>query len=334
MSKDLVSIGKSNGISIESDLLSATYLGDTHLAVIRQTTAWDNKELVATPKESLYAWAYASGREANSTSWGGAAVKADTDVMITGVANQLANATWNAGPKACFSYFCRSDDPYSNFMDLTNANIRSGHGRSVVALKFSLRGLPLAKMSSWSAYIRAHIPSIAGCEDMQLPGWCIIYDIPLWGSASICDIRFTENQPSIIADGTEATESFELNNYCNNGDRPAAGSQAERHAYIYDPMDIEHLGVDPLEANDQELRVYATGTDNPPVDYYADIPLTADCKTFLGNHMGEFWAAFNFREGNAFSSGTNRQGLQVHYSIMAYIQRFELVLKCTSGTWN
>ena len=348
MAKDLTSISKvTTGSTREKHLLSASYLGDEHLAVVRQTAAWNSKQLVATPLSARFIFAWANGYEDYPNVQGGAAVYGDTDTLISDVSSDLANASsWGITDRALFSYFCRRNNPAAIAGGLPDSYKYSGHGRDILALRFSLRGLPLARATSFSAYIRAYMPSLLLCPADWMWGNATIpgSNEPPANNASLFDVWLADS-PTKAADANTPTQAFDLWGNCNNGLAPRSEMSLDDleqatgrnlQAATYDPFYVSATSYKG-DADDQSTRVFQElDANNDVIPYYHDFELTGDCKNFLANHMGAFWMMVAFRAGNAFARNVvgSHYGLAPGASMMLYIQRFELVLNVTSTIFN
>ena len=345
MASDLTSISAPISGSREQHLLSSEYAQGAyrHLTVVRQTAAWNNKQLVATPLSARFIFAWANGIEAYPSTWAGPNVYNDTNTLISDVNSDIAAASFGGTmQKALFNYYCRRNEPSAIFRGQANPESYCGHGRDILALRFSLRGLPLARATSFSAYVRAYMPSVLLCPPDTLFGDAMAgaSNAPPWGDAAKFDVWLADTPTK--ADANTPTQLFDVWPYCNNGFAPTGdvmlgGVQGrDLQAATYDPFDVA-LTAQSGDAVDQSTRVFQElDANNDIIPYYHDFELTGDCKAFLANHMGAFWMMFAFRGGNAFSDGQSgvNHGLQAGYSLMMYIQRFELVLNVTSTTFN
>lgn len=347
MAKDLTSIAQTSAGSTEKHLLSVKDGDAQHLAVVRLTSNWTDKVLVATPRESKFAQAYAYGLEAYPNAMRNDAVKNDTQILVDALGTQLATTAFASGEKAVYSYFNRSNDVGYAFANMASTtaptqNSYAGVGQSIVAQRYFLRALPLGKMTSWKVYLRVHVlssiastPALLGSQSTGLLG----PDTNIGGAYSLC-VAGAAELPQ-FAGGVEAltdAETLDVTALYNDGHVASTDVQTNIIKYAPYPMNAA------LAQSGTQLptRVY-TNQPNltlPNVHYSCDVELTGALKSYIGaNAYRDFWLFTRFARANAFV-GTVAGGTQTSYGLapgccaFLFAQRVELVFKLTGGSFN
>lgn len=326
--------------------VSTNQYGD-HLVVVKQITNWYNKQFVITPTEIKYNQGWSCGLEEYSSVQGGMQVYNDTNTLIDNVKNSINTHNWKSGPCALFAISSRTGGPYAwyqyyNHFEPTMPvpNSLSEYGASVVAYKFNLKHLHLSKMpGTFTAYVRVWSPSIVVSYppmDNAVDG--ILINGGLYNNGSCLMVKLFSQLPAISWNVSDAGDSFEFANNCNNGTIVYQDTILRNKMVNYSPFG----GQMSYSSNGNSSRIF-TLQDNmsypqpSPTNFYHDFQISnQDNLDFLMTNPGELWLVAHFHMGNAFSQGSNNndKGLAPTHAVTVFSERVELVLQCTSQSFN
>ena len=322
---------KTESGTTEQHLNAISGSGGDHLVIVQQTADYSNKELIVTPSEKRYAWASAWGKEANAGTQGGSAVLSDTNILVNAATRRLASASWQTGDKALFQLFARSCSPHQMKNGVYDYTAYCEVSRSVLALKFNLRQLPVGKMTTANVYLRAYQPSLLA-YDPGHPGGIFIDAAGLGNSSKILVSIQDElpEHPSSVAD-MSPMEIFELYGNSNNNHTYNVET-ATMDIMRYDPHDMYHTS----HATDCMFlpTVYATDSTSPS-SYYHDFQLTGGCGDALkSGGKGDIWLVTQFNNSNGIADNVYGRGLMPGRGLLMYVQRLELRFQLTKTKWN
>lgn len=341
MSKELTTIKRSVTVTSGNTSTTTVYMhlgsvktsNGTHLAVVRQTSTWTDKVLVAVPTNNLCAFAYAYGNDAQQT-------------LVNGLASTLGGASWSGSTtdptrqKALFAWYTTCCDPGNYHDNGSGYNVNmDGCGQSALAERFNLRGLPLGHMSEWHAYVRLHCLSAIGVAATSYEDFYSsnppddgidIGAISAHDAAHALEVYAFESVSDHATVGAAETntahESLSLIGKYNAG---ASGTSMSGDL-VFDTECAEYLPFTASTAG-HPLRVYrAKDGSGDPVHFFCDVELTGSVKSYILQHTrAPFWLAFRFARDAAGFYATVQS--RTHFF---YAQRVELVLKCTGSAYN
>lgn len=326
-----------------SHLNAVTKDNATHLVVVTQPNAWKDRELIVSPSEKKYAWASAWGQENYNAEMGTANVYAETQSLVNAASAQLSGAAWRTGDKAIFALSTRSHSPHQGLTDVYNWVQYSEYSISAVALKFKLRNLPLSRMSSVSAYVRAWQPSIMFARPAPFTYLPVAYppeSNTYPRNTSQLAFCFATALPDHAGDiDNMSCQYSEINGHCNGSMYPPYDNrgwdnkQSIPDVALYDPFDNHSVTTNHNEA--YLLTPVYNGTGSTPEKYWYDIPITGTLLDFLLAHTGDVWLCAKWRTGNLFCAETftGNNGLATMAAAFLYIQRLELRFVLTGGAY-
>lgn len=318
----------------------------SHLVVVKQMTAWNNKEFVVTPTDMRYNQGWSLGQEQYQNQQGGVAVFNDTNTLINNVKNSISTHNWKTGNCALFAISSRTAGPYAWYQyykhydaTMPSPENLSEYGASVVAYKFNLHHLHFSKMSSFTPYLRVWAPSlVVSFPPQQPPDDGILIKGGLYNEGSCLRVKLFDQLPTLAWNVAENADSFEFANNCNNGTVVYGDTVIQNKMCNYNPFD----GSIAYSTWGNSSRIY-TLQDNAtsdqwknPTNYYHDFQIgNTDNLNFLKKNPGELWLVAHFHMGNAFSQGANNaNGLNTFRAVTVFAERVELVFKCTSARFN
>lgn len=305
--------------------------GDTHLVTLAQSSAWTNKEFIATPKEGRWAACMATGIEAYPTQQGGVAVYNDTNSLVAAVKTCMDGLSWRTGYHPCINAFMRGRmaGPYSHRSGVAQDNSRAEYVHSAVAYRFDLKHLHFSKMSSYSAYLRVYCPSLLG----NIIGGGL-YDssmsnLAMYNSASCLRCLLSPDLPQLAADVAEGHDSWEFYGNANNGTTVNSATRYYYHSVNYNPYHGDDCISMPVWTANART---ASPSTTAPTMYYHDFQITDSGNVgVLGRNPGTVWVVLHFHRGNAFSDGgiSGQWGLERNSSWCAWMYRADLRFLCT-----
>lgn len=331
MAKDLTSFRLTlpGASSSAKHLASVSKDGASHLAVIRLTSRWSNRQFVLTPSVESFSAAVASAYTANySSNSSPATTYADGNGLrdtLASVWTAKTDSSWHSGHKAICSYFACGDGPFTRFgrnpiPQYPARYIEAGQTR--VALKFNPLAFPAPKCSSFSASLRVWCPS-ALYEQLGVHGPRSTRGFS-HNDAGVLDYAFASSLPAPSA--IDASHySARVVDEANNG---LALDSAPTYTADYDIWNNS--------GESSDLPVYKTGTSSSSF-HSADFPITGDALDDLKAHMlSPFWLVAGFRNANGFASYANGSYSHMAAGVRAvfYASRLELIITASANSFN
>jgi len=304
-----------------------------HLVVIRQSTAWDGKSFVVTPDAARWGACMATGIEVYPNTHGTLLVYNDTKALIDAVGTKMNSISWRTGFHPCVNAFIRGSSgfgPYSHRSGVATNPYRAEYVHSAVAYRFKLHRLHFSKMTSFTAYMRVYVPSIAQNWNGGSIYDCTLENVALLNGASKICCKLSTSLPTLAADVAEGNDEWEINGAANNGMAPSAASLYHYHSVAYNPYHGDDCHSMPVWTANQRS---ASPTTASPTMYYHDFAVAnADNVALLKKNPAEVWSVMHFKRANAFAPNSAQAlGLLPNYSINAWFYRADLVLSCTSA---
>lgn len=204
---------------------------------------------------------------------------------------------------------------------------------------FNLHRLPLSKMTSFDAYLRCWAASYIFCR-AELPYGCdgLLVRGGTYNNTSKLRMKLYTSKPSSPAwDLAEDGDSWEMYGVANDGRTVSQDTPLHDGCAVFDPFHHGNLLSNPHR---NRLRVYAppdaSGGYSNPETYYTDLKITnSDNLDVLKQNPAKLYAVANFHIGNAFSDGNSgHNGIIQGGAVTCFIERVELVLKCTGNKYN
>lgn len=337
MAKDLTSFK----ITPEGASASATHLasvskdGDTHLAVIRLTSKWTDKQFVLTPDQEGYSCAVVSAYSSNynvshDTPSHTAALYNDGQDLLAqsdAIWNSKTTSSWISGHKAICQYFSRGRGPWTAFVRKpSNPERYIEQGATRVALNFNAHAFPLAKCSAFSAKLRVWCPSVLYESDNSAPS----ASSALHNDSQCLWAVFSSDLPAPSAISADTHASFDIGPLANRGATTATAVYSEDY-------DIWNSGT--LAS---ELPVYkgsaSSHSTKSTAYYYSDAVISGDALNSLKAAMnkGPFWLVAGFKPANGFGSFINNtySAMGISFRGVSYASRFELVFTASANPFN
>lgn len=323
--------GAANTDRLASVVVSGS--ADTHLVIVTQTADWDTKDLLVTPSEGRWVACMATGIEAYPTVQGGASVKADTDALVNAIGSRLDTLSWRSGYRPVVSAFTRGSmrGPYSHRPGVSTDSKRAEYIYSVAAYKFNLKHIHLSKLTSFKAYLRVYVPSLAVQKDASAQGLygCTLMNSALYGNASRLCCRLEKELPTFARDLAEGYDSWEFQGCANNGQTVNGDTNYARHSVAYNPYHGDDCVSMPVWTANQRTNSASAAA---PTMYYHDFQITdTDNLDFLKTNPADLWAVVHFTRGNGFTDGQTNRGLAPNISVVAWMYRADIVLSCTGA---
>ena len=135
-----------------------------HLLIVRNTTAYNNTQMVVKPTDEWFVAASSWGNSSYYNSNRSANIAQDATVIINNLSSKLGSCSWTHGHKAVFSYAARSGcpgrcawDPSTVTQTMLDRYMDFGISRNLY--KLDLRYMPCNNFSQFKAYVRVYFPS-------------------------------------------------------------------------------------------------------------------------------------------------------------------------------
>lgn len=330
MAKDLTSFKRtpSGENSPVTHLASVSKDDSSHLAVIRLSSSWSDRQFVLTPVKEGFSCAVVSAFTNNYNSNSAPATTfADGNEIQTQLASlwnaKSANSSWLEGHKALCSYFARGYGPWTVFSRKpANPEQFVESGATRIALKFNPRAFPAPKCSSFSAALRVFCPSAL----------YMAYNT----AAAKSSRGFSHNDSGVLAfafsDSLPAPSLVDSSTYSARlVDVANDGLALDATATTSHDYDIWNNAT-----TNSSLPVFKSGTSSTSF-FSVDLPITDDALDDLKSRLlHPFWLVVGFKNSNGFASYSNGRyfHMQIGNRAVYYASRIELVFTASSSTFN
>lgn len=312
-----------------------------HLLIIRNTTAYNNTEMVCKPVDEWFVAAASWGNSSYYSSNVSTYIASDAAVVINNLSNKLSTCSWTHGHKAIFSYAARSGCPgrvvwQPSTVTTTILQRYLEFGISRHLLEFDTFFMPMNNFSSFRAYVRVFFPSfIQTLADGFNTAMAFNFS---YNNFTQLRYRFFDAMPS-VGDLGSGYGSLDIIGDANHGEGTSGGAQTS-NSWAYDPWNVQtNSGASPYYDYGQ-LQIYYWA-DLPssvfPNQSYFDYEITdanvlAQLKSAMHTHR-HVWMLCGFNLGNGLS-GSATYGAQQGSRVLSYITQVQLVFKVSSAKFN
>ena len=308
-----------------------------HLLIVRNTTAYNNTEMVCKPVDEWFVAAASWGNSSYYSTNVANNIAQDAAVVVNNLNTKLGQCSWTHGHKAVFNYAARSGCPgrvvwQPSTVTSTILQRYMEFGTSRHVLKFATDYMPFNNFTSFKAYIRIYCPSWM----QTLPdgfNTCVMFNFS-HNNYTQLRYKFLDAMPSSNSLDS-GYGSFDIIGNANGGKGTQQGVQTLDNTN-YDPW--KELYTAAQYHDEGYLGIYDYSSSEPYDTAYYDYEITdanvlSALKSAMHAHRHVYMLC-GFNLSNGLSSGAYAYGASPGTKNVAYVTQVQLVFKVSSSKFN